>query len=251
MRFKSNLFYRIGWITLIFFLSCKPKEKPELLIYCGITMIEPMNEISAIFEKTHYCHVEIVKGGTGTLLQSIRKHQNGDLFLPGSADYYNQMNRHEYIDSATLGYNTAVIMVAKSNPNQIYTLDQLTDSNLRVVISNPNSGSIGAETKRLLSQFGNYDKVLSNAKQITADSKDLTRLLMQGQADVAINWSAEAFKNGHKNHLDIVKIDSQFANPTPIVLCVLKFSQNQELSLEFLKFASSGESKEIFEKYGF
>jgi len=251
MWLKSSVLAGGLVILMVFLSTCTSKEKPELLIYCGITMIEPMNSIASQFEKEHDCIIEIVKGGTGTLLESIRTHQNGDLFLPGSADYYNQMNRHEFSDTAKLGQNLAVLMVEKGNPKQIKHINQLTDSTLRIIVSNSNSGSIGIETKQILDRFGNYEQVLANAKLITSDSKDLTRLLLDKQADVAINWAAEAFKNGHDKKLDVVYIESKFTHSTPIILCVLKNSKNKALSTEFLKFASSEYGKKIFNQHGF
>ncbi|MCP3672453.1 MAG: ABC transporter substrate-binding protein [Gammaproteobacteria bacterium] len=53
--------------------------RKELLIYCGITMIQPMSEIASIIERQEGVKISIIKGGSGNLLRSIRFNAAGDL----------------------------------------------------------------------------------------------------------------------------------------------------------------------------
>jgi molybdate transport system substrate-binding protein len=142
--------------TLLFLPGCSPTNEStsnpqkELLIYCGITMIKPMSEIARLIEKQENCKITITKGGSGNLLKSIRANRIGDLYLSGSDSYIKSCKEEGLItESAFVGRNKAVMMVQKGNPTNISSnLDYLLRKDLYVVIGNPNSGSIGWETKK-------------------------------------------------------------------------------------------------------
>lgn len=133
-------------------------SEKEILIYCGITMIKPMSEIAAIVEKQENCKIKITKGGSGNLLKSILYNKTGDLYLPGSEKYFNIIEtEHKGLvtEKVMVGHNIAVIMVQKGNPKGITAdLSNLADNNYGVVIGNPDSGSIGKETKKILQSRG-------------------------------------------------------------------------------------------------
>ena len=54
-------------------------SKKELLIYCGTTMAQPLQELAARFEKQTNCRIKIIQGGSGNLYRSISINQAGDL----------------------------------------------------------------------------------------------------------------------------------------------------------------------------
>ena len=65
----------LSLIVIVFFAgSCnffdndnnKQKEKPELLVDCGITMINPMQEVAEYVEKEKCCIIRITKGVLAT-----------------------------------------------------------------------------------------------------------------------------------------------------------------------------------------
>ena len=48
------------------------KAKPELIFYCGITMVKPMKVIASHIEKTQNCTIKIVQGGSADLYSSLK-----------------------------------------------------------------------------------------------------------------------------------------------------------------------------------
>lgn len=246
----------ISIITFLFILSaCTPeKETPqdELLIYCGVTMIRPMTDLAKDFENDKKCKIIITKGGSGNLLKSIKTNMVGDLYLPGSETYINDARNNGLItQTALVGFNKASMMTLKGNPLNIpENLTALSNSSFYVVIGNPRSGSIGLETKTILTRFGNYEQVIQNARKLTTDSKDLIRVLKDKEADLVINWYAPATWDDNKNYVDVLPISEEFAYKKKLILAVLKSSKHKQLANEFLKFAASPKGKEIFNKYG-
>jgi molybdate transport system substrate-binding protein len=224
----------------------------ELLIYCGITMIQPMSEIAASLEKQENVKISIIKGGSGNLLRSIKFNQLGDLYLPGSESYLLQAKQEDLIEkSVHVGYNKAAIMVQKGNPKKIAAdLTALLNPNYYVVIGNPDTGSIGKETKKILSAAGIFSGVMRNARELTTDSKRLVEVLKKSEADLVINWYATAIWPENSEQIDTLPITDKYAAKKRLVLGLLKTSKHPKIAEKFMTYARSAKGRAIFERYG-
>jgi len=256
--FKIPILFTLASILLLSACSQNDDEvitqqKKELLIYCGITMIQPMQEIAAFIEKKHAVKITFTKGGSGSLYRSLQASQVGDLYLPGAESYIDTAKKAGYISQHQLvGYNQAAFIVAKNNPKKFnHELAQLTHESINVVIGSPDSGSIGRETKKILEQAAIYKEVLANSIYVTTDSKDLTRIIKNKKADIAINWRATAFWDENKALLTSLPIKEDFAQKKKLILGVLTFSKYPTISQDFLTYASSPTGLAIFKKHGF
>lgn len=255
---KTN-FQKLGYFLLIILAinsSCTnnqtKEEKKELLIYCGITMIRPMTEIKEIIEKEESCVIEITKGGSGNLLKALETSGIGDLYIPGSEAYiYNAQAKGLIDDTATVGKNRLAMMVQKGNPLHISnSLNNLSNKDYYVVIGNPNSGSVGKATKKALQKKGIFHEVEQNAVKFTTDSKDLTLLIKNKEADLVVNWFATYTWDDNSNYIDYIPISDKYAADNKLILCTLKSSKQKKIANKFLKFAQSEQGKAIFKKYG-
>jgi molybdate transport system substrate-binding protein len=242
-------------VPLLFTASCsnqKQAKKKELLIYCGITMIRPMSEIAEIIAEQENCEIVITKGGSGNLLKSIETNKVGDLYLPGSDSYIQTcLEKGLVTESVFVGYNKAALMVQKGNPKGITAdLENLANENYYVVIGNPDSGSIGAETQKILEKKGIFDEVLNNARQLTTDSKDLVGVLVDKEADLVVNWYATSVWPENAPYMDALPIDEEYASKKKLVIGLLSTSQYPDIARKFMEYAASEEGRAIFEKYG-
>ncbi len=227
-------------------------KKEELLIYCGITMIKPMSEIASLIEEQEDCKIVITKGGSGNLLKSIRTNQVGDLYLPGSDSYIKTAVEEGLVtDTVFVGYNKAAMMVQKGNPKEISAeLDNLTDQAYYVVIGNPESGSIGRESKKILEKKGIFEEVQSNARQLTTDSKDLILVLKNKEADLVVNWYATSTWPENEPYVDVLPIDEEYAQKKRLVIGLLDSSKQPDIARRFMEYAASEKGQAIFRKYG-
>nr|WP_319492147.1 substrate-binding domain-containing protein [uncultured Desulfobacter sp.] len=225
----------------------------KLVIYCGITMVKPMVEISKDFEKDTGCKVQFVKGGSGKLMELLLKNKNGDLFLPGSDSYVKKIEAEHpglVVDKSEVGYNQAAIFVKKGNPKGIPPeLSALTDEQYKVIIGSAERGSIGKETQKILTTYGNFDQVKARAT-ITLHSESLVNAIKADKADVSINWYAVSTWQENEKFVDGLRIDEAFANKKKLVLAVLNDSKNQEQAKAFLAAAASNKGHSIFKKFG-
>jgi len=228
------------------------KQKPELLVYCGTTMVRPMLEIAGLMEQQENVKVSIIQGGSGNLLQAIRFNRVGDLYLPGSRSYIRKAEEQGLVKSSLLvGYNKAVMLVAKGNPKSIQPdLNEFLSKQHYIVLGNPESGSIGRETSKMLKKAGIYEKAMHNARELATDSKRLMLLLKNGQADLVVNWLATAMWEENRDHVSVLPIDEQYAQPKLLYLGLLTTARDPELAGRFVHLAISQRGRKIFERYG-
>lgn len=227
--------------------------RPELLIYCGMTMIKPVMEISSILEKEAGCKVKITYGGSGHITRSVKVNKIGDIFFPGKESYVKNLEEFGSINKTSLiGYNVAGFFVQPGNPYQVTSdLKSLLNPKLKVVIGSPEAGSIGKETERILRQSDIFQNVVDNALFMTTDSKGLVQAIKRKDADLVINWRAVKFLSGNSDSMDFISLSDDIVIPQPLIMGKLKYSQYPELAEKFITLATSGRGKEIFKRYGF
>lgn len=228
------------------------QEQKELLIYCGVTMLRPMTEIAEIIEAQENCKIVIESGGSGDLMNTLKTDKVGDLYLPGSDSYINTLKDEGIVtEDVFVGNNKATILVQKDNPLNITNdLNNLVNEEYIVVIGNPESGSIGKETKKILEKAGVFNDVVENASKLTNDSTELMRVIKDKEADIAINWFATSVWDENKDYVEAIEISEDYAATKKLVIGLLDYSQEKELAKVFMNYASSEEGQNIFNKYG-
>jgi molybdate transport system substrate-binding protein len=236
-----------------FLISGLYAKKCELLFYVGITMVKPMSLLAEEFEKSSECKIKILQGGSKDLYDSLKMSKKGDLYMPGSVSYRERFLHEGLLDEAVfVGYNKAALVVKKGNPKKIpASLDALSDSNYMVVLGNEQSGSIGAETKKILEKYGNYQEAMLNTIYLTTDSRNLTKAIKDGEADVVLNWYATTFWDENKNAVEGIPLDERYAKKKMLTLNLLKSSTNKDETKKFMEFATSKRGREVFYEYGF
>lgn len=229
-----------------------PAEVP-MLLYCGITMVRPMTEIAALFEKAHGVKVSIAQGGSEDVFQSVRLGKAGDWFLPGEPSYVSAPDRQRLFTARqVVGYNQLAIVVRKGNPKRVKPdLRELLRPDLTAVIGNADSGSVGKESRRVLQAINAYEKVLRAVAFLSPDSRSINNALKRGEADVALNWRATVFFPDNANELELVPLDPSVATRHPLVLLRLASSRRPEMAQKLLDLAGSESGQAVFRRYGF
>lgn len=227
--------------------------KPEVLIYCGITMIRPMTEIARTFEQRENIKISLAQGGSEDLYQSLKKSGVGDLYLPGEPTFRSKYLAEGLLgDVVTVGYNQLAIMVKKGNPKQIKgDVKELLRSDVTTIIGNAESGSVGKETKDVLTSAGIYNKVLDASIYLSPDSRGLNNAMKNGEADAILNWRATGFFPDNAKFVDVIDLNPKLAPPQSLLLNLLTFSQNKELAKRFMQYAAGNEGQAVFRKFGF
>ncbi len=244
--------------SFIFLLpSCDTNQalnaQKELLIYCGITMVKPIKELATIIEKKENIKVHISQGGSQDLYNSLKLSKVGDLYLPGSASYRKKnLAAGLLTDYQLVGYNQASYLVKKGNPKNISPdFNQLLRKDISLGLCNPESGSIGRETQKILDKQSFYNAVLANVILLNSDSRTLNNSLKTGKVDLIINWRATAFFKNNRQLIDIIDLPATIAKPKALQLNLLSFSQHPKLAKQFMALVASDKGQEVFRQHGF
>jgi len=241
-------------VTCIFAGSALAQSaKPELLLYCGITMVRPMTEIAQTFEKRENVKITIAQGGSEDLFQSAKKSGVGDWYLPGEPSYRDKhLKEGLFGDQVNVGYNQMALMVQKGNPKQVKADPrEMLRKDLTAIIGNAESGSVGQEAKSILDRLGIYPQVVRAAAFLAPDSRSLVNAMKKGDADITMNWRATGFFADNAAKLDVVDLDPKIAKPQALLLIQLKSTKSAEQANRFMSFAAGDEGQAIFRKHGF
>ncbi|MFH2123287.1 MAG: substrate-binding domain-containing protein [Pseudomonadota bacterium] len=230
-------------------------DKPiqEILIYCGITMAQPVMEIAAMVEKEKNCTVKISYGESEWLKNTSLATRVGDIYFPGAPSYLQSMIKDGTVKKTVeVGQNRIVLMVQKGNPKQVQPdLRQLLRKDLQIVLGTADAGSIGRETQYNLDKLGIYKQAIDKALYLTADSKGLAQALRSKDADVVVNWRAVATFKDNIQYMDTLPLPDEQTEKRLLVMGLLSFSKHTDLAEYFLARSSSDEGRAIFKKYGF
>lgn len=233
--------------------AARAQAKGDLLIYCGITMVKPIKELAGLMEGRDGIKVTISQGGSEDLYEALRLARIGDLYFPGSDSYRKQFLPDGLLGEAVpVGYNVAALMVAKGNPKRVKPdLRELLRDDLSMVVCNPDTGSIGAETKRILDRAGLTKEVLTRAAFLGTDSRNLVQAIKGNQADITLNWRATAFFPENRDVVQVLDLDPAISQPAKLELNLLTFSKQAMAARKFAAMAASDEGQAIFRKHGF
>ena len=224
-----------------------------LRIATETTLAHPIAILARLFEDETGTHVVVTTGTSRTLYESLKADRTGDLYLPGSLYYREDALADDLLGEARrIGFNVAALMVRKGNPDAIpSTLAALADPSKMVVIASPEGGSIGQETRRILSRRGLYEAVTANATVLETDSRGLTRALLDGSADVILNWRGAAFAPGVRERVDVIDLGLDVAVPKTLALNLLTVSRHPERAHQFMDLAASPRGQAILREFGF
>lgn len=227
--------------------------KKELLLYCGITMVRPMQEIVEGFEKRENVHITLAQGGSEDLYQSAKKSRLGDWYLPGEPSYRDlHLAEGLFGDHVTVGYNQMAIVVQKGNPKHVRPDPrELLRKDLIAIIGNAESGSVGKEAKDILDRLRIYPQVVRAAGFLAPDSRSLMNAMKKGEADVTMSWRATGYFPDNAVKVDVIDLPATIAPPQALLLIHLKSSKEPELAKRFMTYAAGEEGQAIFRKHGF
>lgn len=235
--------------------QAKEETIKEITIYCENAMLGPLMELKEQFEAGNSCTVKLHNDCSQNLSSLIQYTQKGDIYLPASSVGFkklsNKSNAH-ILDSVFIGYNSLVVMAPKGNPSGYDgNIKTLIDKKHAVIIANPETSTLGSDTREFLVNKELYGDLILNVVALSTDSRGLIKSLKNQEAQLIINWESDIYNKGNRELVDIFPIPEFQQAPSEIYAGILSTSKNPELAQSFLDFATSEEGISVFRKYGF
>ncbi len=228
-------------------------QQPQLLIYCGTSILRPMQEIALLFEQREKVKVNFVQGGSVDLYKSLAKSRRGDLYLPGEASLrYTNLKGGLLGEYRVVGSNRLAMLVQKGNPKKVQPdPHQLLRKDLDILLSNSESSSCGLVTRRLYTELGIYDRLLKKAIMMLPDSRTIAAAMARGEADAVVTWRSTIHFNDTAKQFELVELPDRWAKPEELLLNLLTFSSHPQLARRFMELAAGPEGQAVFARYGF
>ena len=243
-------------LSALLFLISKPREgrngDEPLLLYCAAGIKPPVLELARRFELEYGVRIQLQYGGSGTLLSNIGVSRKGDLYIAADHSYIEIAQQKGLIaETLPLAWQRPVIAVQKGNPKNIRTLNDLLRPGLRVAFGNPETASIGRQTRLLLANAGLWDAARQQVEQrgvFKPTVPEVANDIKLGAADAGIIWDATA---AQIPELEAVHVPSFDEARKEISVAVLKSSAQPTAALRFARWLNSMVGNEVFHQYGY
>ncbi|HEA3287688.1 TPA: molybdate ABC transporter substrate-binding protein [Pasteurella multocida] len=170
-------------------------QAAELYLYAGAGLKDPVEKIVKQFEKETGNNVTIEYGGSGQLLARYNTVKTGDLYLPGSSDYVEKLEKTGDVkESAPLVLHIPVMAIRKEKSAGIDSFKALAESNLRLGIGDSKAMALGKGAEKMLELSG-YQAQLNDKIVVKASTvKQLMFYLLNGDVDAAVVGRSGAWK---------------------------------------------------------
>ena len=221
--------------------------KPELLVYCGAGMREPMEEIADVCTRRTGIQITFVFGGSNTLLTQMELTKMGDVYMPGATAYFDAARGKGLVkEEHRIVYHVPVIAVPKGNPANITCLEDMAKPGVRVALGDT-AAAIGELTDKLLKKNNLFDDVEKNVVTRCGTVNELLVYISMRQADVGIIW--EDLYVPEK--MDLIYIPNAVNLVKIVPIGVLTATEHPDEAEQFTTLVISDEGKEIFTRHGF
>ena len=231
------------------------QEQEELIVYAGAAAAPVYREAAMLFETKYKVKVNLILGGSGSLLSSLEITRQGDIYIPGSPEYLLKANEKGIVNFTEskpriFAYLVPAIIVQKGNPHGIKELEDLSRPGLRVGIGDPETVCVGLYAVEILNNTGLLEKISTNIVTHAASCEVLANQIYIGALDAIIGWHIFYYWSPDKS--EIIWINPEKIHKIGYIAgAVTSFTRNKELAEKFLDFLSSPEVQEIWRKYGY
>ncbi len=228
------------------------QDVPELVFFAGSVNRRALEPILKRFEQREGVRITTVYNGCGILTGQMRvmeKKQDEtfpDTYMACDV-YYLETVKELFQEAVNVSDTDIVIAVAKGNPKEIDSLQDLLEPGVRVVIGQPEQCTIGVLTRRLLEQEGIYEQLVANnvvAQKET--SAALVPSVTTKSADATLAYRTDTLAESDK--VDVIVLDSELSKAIQ-PFSIAKTSKQKQLSRRL--FQAIAQSRTAFEDVGF
>lgn len=217
-------------------------EAKPLTLFCAAGLRQPTEQIVSAFERECGVQVQVQYGPSNTLLGQIEAGGVGDLFLVGE-ERYADLAREKGLAQEVLpvAVQRPVLAVRKGNPCRVRRLDDLTRTDVRVGLADPEQAAIGRLTRELLGAAGRWadlDRAVSRRGVFKPSVTDLANDLKLGNIDASILWDALVRQDAE---LEAVESEELKPGAARIMIAVLTSAKTPTAALRFARYLAAGD----------
>lgn len=233
-------------------MACRGDQE-DLLVFSAASLTDVMQEIGNRFNQREGVAVVFSFGGSTSLGQQIIRGAPADVFLSAGTGPMDRLDDRGLLRSDSrvdLLMNKLVLVADPRRAERlgIKSLDDLTSTNVRVAIADPELAPAGRYTKEAMQELGLWEQVEERVVY-SPDVRAALTYVDTGNVDASIVYETDARTEQGLQVLVLLPVQSH----TPIVYPVAAVgssSQTQAVD-RFLEYVQSDEAKWVFLEYGF
>lgn len=233
--------------------SSEDKSGQPIMVFAAASLTDVLSEIVDAFESKYQVEVKTNMASSGTLARQIEQGANPDVYISASkkwADYVDSLGYFYEDYKSAIAQNELVLIAPQSSTMEIKAIDSTLNfisllGTGRLSIGDPVHVPAGRYAKQSLEYFGWYNQ-LDNKVLPAKDVRSALMVVEMEEAPIGIVYRTDAQKS------DKVKVLNSFPEKShkPIVYFAGVCNDNN-VAKNFFDYLNSGETKEIWEKYGF
>jgi len=236
-----------------------PQNPQTLLVFAAGSLTESFTELGQSFEKQLGTKVELNFANSNTLAEQILQGAPADVFAPAALDFMEKLVEKDRVNAQSVklfARNQLVVILPKSNPADLHTLQDLAKPGIKLVMG-AKKGPQGKYVEAFLSNasasadFGaDYkDAVYANVVSYESTAKSVVSKVVLGEADAGIAYITDAASAADK--VLTIPIPEALNVIAEYPIAPLKEASNPQLAQQFVDFVLSPEGQQILAKYGF
>ena len=224
-------------------------EGQTLLVYSGAGLSKAMDEMGQAFEQKYGAKINYNYAGCAQLLGQMEINKTGDVFVGGSLNDMKIAKEKGFADKYyEVVYHIPAIAIPKGNPAGISELADLAKPGVKLVLGDAKSNAICKKGEKIFTQNGLTEGIGKNVVARDATVNEIVTHIAMKQGDAGLVWE----DNGAANKdIEIITIPKEQNIIDTVPVCVLSFTEKQELAQVFVDFINSQEGREIFANHGF
>ncbi|WP_268980348.1 molybdate ABC transporter substrate-binding protein [Yersinia alsatica] len=240
---------RLAVLATLLTVAASASYADPLHLYAGAGLRLPVEDIITQFEANTGHKVTVEYGGSGQILTRYQLTNEGDLFLPGSADYVEKLSKEGKITASyPLVRHTAVMAVRRDKAGDIKDLADLANSPLRLGMGDAKAIALGASGEKMLEMSGHGEQLRAKVIVRAATIKQLLMYLLNGDVDAAVIGRSDAVKNAQT----LVILPTPAGVPEDeVTIATLKTSHSPAAAQQLADYFASEKGIATFTAHGF
>ncbi len=221
----------------------------DLEVYSAGAVAPPLKKAVDIFESRFKTHCRVKVGKAHELLAEIAASKVGDVISCG-AEYVLDVAEDEGLvvgsSRRSLGLRRSVIVVPKTNPARIESLDDMCRDSIRIGIAT--EGCLKGIWDDIASKAGLTDQIRRNISNHADGCGTVMNLINQKKVDAIFGWNV--FQYIWPETCETIEMPSNLQVFRSTSVATVSHSKNSQLSREFIDFLTSNEVQKIYSDYG-
>lgn len=245
----------IVFIVLIIsvLLSCEKQsnELKELDISVAASLLEPIKEISLIYEEENNIKININSGGSGTLKKQISQGADVGLFISASKKHMDELQSEGLVLKERIDYsikNTLVVVVNKDIKISVKAMEDLINIEGKIAIGEINTVPAGEYAKESIDNSKIWTSIEGNliyCKDVTAVKTYVER----GEALAGFIYGSDAY-NLSKSEIAFVVPENLHKEVVYAIAPINEYRYYKEIA-KLIELINSQRGQDILKKYGF